>query len=130
MSEISPVNTSFYSELLEGFAPTSLQAIARVGKDTPSGLLASNSYPDVKAENVEVNLNDYYADSKFENWLTKVGNTVVSTAGEMNNSIINAIQNGYTVQDACKVKSAEIAYKASVQVFDVAEEISTFALDV
>ena len=44
--------------------------------------------------------------------------------------MIVAMQNGYSVQDVCNIRLAEMAYKANAYVFDVANEISTFALDV
>ena len=44
--------------------------------------------------------------------------------------MVIAMQNGYSVQDVCNIRIAEMAYKANAYVFDVASEISTFTLEV
>ena len=45
-------------------------------------------------------------------------------------TMVIAMQNGYSVQDVCNIRLAEQAYKASAFAFKVANEISTFELDV
>lgn len=131
MSEISSVNTSFYPELLEGYAPNSLLAIAPVGKDSLTQDLRSKANTeDQENEDAENTVRNYYANTKIENWLTKVGNNLIQSAQELDNSMVSAINNGYSVQDACNIKRAEMAYKANAHIFNIAEEMSTFALDV
>ena len=44
--------------------------------------------------------------------------------------MVSAIQNGYGVNDACNIRLAEMAYRANAFVFEVANEISTFEVDV
>lgn len=130
MSVISSINTTFFPELLEGFTPKSLQSIVAVGKDEPSQRLKSNSYPDyVIRDNEEIDFSKYFTDLDLSDWLTEAGKNVTISASELNNTITQAIANGYSAQDACKIKQAEIAYKANVRVFDAAEEMSTFLLE-
>ena len=131
MSELSSLNTSLNPGLIEGFAPKSLQAIVPVERFTSHNRLDNNSHPSADPEkNSDVNLNNYYADEKIENWLSKIGNNVVKSSNELDKTMVLAIQNGYSVQDACNIRKAEIAYKATAYVFNIAEEMSTFALDV
>ena len=44
--------------------------------------------------------------------------------------MVVAMQNGFSVQDVCNMKLAEIAYKANAYVFDIASDISTFELKI
>ena len=129
MNSITSVDTSFYSELIEGFAPKTLQAIAAVDENTTTRQVAT-SFNDGSKTDTEVNFKNYYDDVKIENWLSNLGNNVVNSIQNLNTTMMTAIQNGYTVQDACNIRLADIAYKANARVFDIASEISTFSLDV
>ena len=44
--------------------------------------------------------------------------------------MVIAMQNGYSVQDVCNIRLAEMAYKANAYVFDAISSMSTFELDV
>ena len=55
---------------------------------------------------------------------------IIESSKKLDNSMIVAMQNGYSVQDVCNIRLAEMAYKASAFVFDTATEISTFEVDV
>ena len=129
MSEISSVNTSFYPELLEGFAPKTMLPVPAVDSETKSGTTyyGENSYSEAEQE---VDLSNYYNEVHPEDLLTKSGQYFIESAQKLDNSMVIAMQNGYSVQDVCNIRLAEMAYKASAHVFDVAEEMSTFALDV
>lgn len=128
MSEISSVNTSFYPELLEGFAPKTTLPVPAVGTE-PQGEASSfgGGYSEPQAD---VDLSNYYNEVRPEDLLTKSGQYFVESANKLDNTMVIAMQNGYSVQDVCNIRLAEMAYKASAYVFDVAEEMSTFALDV
>lgn len=131
MSEISSIDTSFYPELAPGYAPKTLQSVVAIGNDRYSERLSANSYAnDNDYQKADVNLNNYYAQTKIENFIAKAGSDLVASAERLDNTMVIAIQNGYSVQDVCNIRLAEMAYKASANVFDIAEEISTFALDV
>ena len=91
MSVISSINTTFFPELLEGFAPKSLQSIVAVGKDEHSQRLKSNSYPDsVIRDNEEIDFSKYFTDLDLSDWLTEAGKNVTISASELNNTITQA----------------------------------------
>ena len=127
MSELSSLNTSFYPGLVEGFAPKTMLPVQAVDSETSSpayyGTGDNSSRP-------EVDLSNYYNEVRPEDLLTKTGQQVVESAQTLDNTMVIAMQNGYSVQDVCNIRLAEMAYKANAYVFDVAREISTFELDV
>ena len=127
MEPLSQINTSFYSELLEGFAPKSTAAIPAVqAESVPQN---SDSYRSTYAQD-SVDLSNYYNEVKPEDILVKSGQYLVEASKNLDNTMVIAMQNGYSVQDVCNIKLAEQAYKASAFVFKTANEISTFELDV
>ncbi len=130
MSTISSVDTSFYPGLVEGFAPTTMQAVPAIEAE-PQGEAAEYSGSGNFSQGESyADLSNYYNDVKPEDLLTKAGQYLIESAQKIDNTMVIAMQNGYSVQDVCNIRLAEMAYKASAYVFDVAEEISTFALDV
>lgn len=129
MSEISSINTSFYPELLEGFAPKTTLPVPAIDTEAQDNTAQySNNSSDNSLSYTD--LSNYYNDVKPEDLLTKSGQHLVESAQKLDNTMIIAMQNGYSVQDVCNIRLAEMAYKANAYVFNVAEEISTFALDV
>ena len=58
-------------------------------------------------------------------YYSTVEENVVQSAKALDNAMVEAIQNGYSVQDACNIKLAEIAYKANCYVMK-----STFELKI
>ena len=50
--------------------------------------------------------------------------------GKVDLATFLSMQNGYSVQEVCNIRLAEMAYKANAYVFDIAREIPTFELDV
>ena len=118
MTSISSIDTSFYPGLIEGFAPTTTQAVPAIQKEDP-GENANAYYAGGGSggENSDVDLSNYYSDIRPEDFLSQAGRNV-------------AIQNGYGVNEACNIKMAEMAYKANAYVFNVASDISTFMLEV
>ena len=55
---------------------------------------------------------------------------MVESAQRVDNAMVIALHNGYSVQDVCNMRLAEMAYKANAYIFDAAAELSTFALKV
>lgn len=129
MDPMSSLDTSLYSGLIEGFAPKTTEPVPAVGRDEAESSVpyyGSNSYN--SDENVD--LSNYYNEVRPEDLLVKSGQYYIESSQRLDNAMVVAMQNGYSVQDVCNIRLAEMAYKASAFAFDVAEEISTFALDV
>ena len=129
MDSISSLDTSLYPGLIEGFAPKTTQPVPAVNTneaDNSSAYYGGNSY----RNNDEVDLSNYYNEVHPEDLLTKSGQYFIESSQKLDNTMVIAMQNGYSVQDVCNIRLAEMAYKASAHVFDVAEDMSTFALDV
>ena len=130
MSEISSVDTSFYSGLVEGFAPTTMLPVPAVRGDVLEGGTSNYAGATAGDSNDNVDLSNYYNEVRPEDLLAKTGQQVIESAQVLDNTMVIAMQNGYSVQDVCNIRLAEMAYKASAYVFDIAEKISTFQLDV
>ena len=129
MSSISSIDTSFYPGLVEGFAPKTLLPVPAVQTEEETG---AYGYSDGNSSNnkPEVDLSNYYNEVSPEDLLVKTGQNVIESAQTLDNTMVIAMQNGYSVQDVCNIKLAEIAYKANAYVFDIANKISTFTIDV
>jgi hypothetical protein len=129
MDSISSLDTSLYSGLIEGFAPKTTQPVPAVNTEEAEYSGAYNggsSYPN----NDEVDLSNYYNDVRPEDLLTKSGQYFIESSQRLDNTMVVAMQNGYSVQDVCNIRLAEMAYKASAFVFDAVSEMSTFEVDV
>ena len=128
MESLSSIDTSFYLGLVEGFAPKTTLPVPAVdvGKQEAQTYYAGN----YKTPSEEVDLSNYYNEVRPEDLLTKTGQNVIESAQALDNTMVIAMQNGYSVQDVCNIRLAEIAYKANAFVFDSVAEISTFELDV
>lgn len=131
MTSISSIDTSFYPGLIEGFAPTTTQAVPAVQRDD-AGENAAAYYGSggSSGDNSDVDLSNYYSDIRPEDLLSHAGRNVVQSTEALDNAMVSAIQNGYGVNEACNLKMAEMAYRANAYVFDVASEISTFLLEI
>ena len=129
MSEISSVNTSFYPELLEGFAPKTTLPVPAVQAEArdDSGYASGGNYATADSD---VDVSNYYNDVRPEDLLTKSGQYFIESSQRLDNTMVVAMQNGYSVQDVCNIRLAEMAYKASAFVFDAVSEMSTFEVDV
>lgn len=131
MTSISSIDTSFYPGLIEGFAPKTLQPVPAVQREDV-GEQANSYYAGggSSGENSDVDLSNYYSNIRPEDLLSQVGDNVVQSAEALDNAMVSAIRNGYSVNDACNIKNAEIAYKASAYMFKVASDMSTFLLEI
>lgn len=130
MSESFSIETSFYPGLVEGYAPKTTAPVPALETEQENGAYDNYGSEDQNNQESYVDLSNYYNDVKPEDLLTKSGQYLIESAQKVDNSMMIAMQNGYSVQDVCNIRLAEMAYKASAYIFDVAEEISTFALDV
>lgn len=131
MSSISSVNTSFYPELVEGFAPKTFNPVPAVEREVQDDNAGRYYGGGTEKYSEEVDLSNYYNEVRHpEDLLVKTGQDLVEAAQALDNTMVIAMQNGYSVQDACNIRLAEQAYKATAMVFDVASEISTFEVDV
>lgn len=128
MSEISAINTSLYPELVELFSPKTTQPVPAVQTEQPSEESAYRGSSGRSGSDVD--LSNYYNEVRPEDLLTKAGQYFIESSQNLDNTMVIAMQNGYSVQDVCNIKLAETAYKASAYVFDVAENMSTFEVDV
>ena len=129
MDSISSLDTSLYPGLIEGFAPKTTQPVPAVNTneaDNSGAYYGSSSYKN----NDEVDLSNYYNEVRPEDLLTKSGQYFIESSQKLDNTMVVAMQNGYSVQDVCNIRLAEMAYKASAFVFNTASELSTFELDV
>lgn len=129
MSEISAVNSYLYPELVELFSPQTTQPIPAVQTEQAQEESSSSGGYSARSGS-DVDLSNYYNEVRPEDLLTKAGQYFIESSQNLDNTMIIAMQNGYSVQDVCNIKLAEIAYKASAYVFNVAENMSTFELDV
>ncbi len=129
MNDITSIDTSFYPGLVEGFAPKTMLPVPAIEAEPQDSAPDFNEGGNYQKEEY-VDLSNYYNDVKPEDLLTKAGQHLIESAQKVDNTIVTAMQNGYSVQDACNIRLAEMAYKASAYVFDVAQNMSTFTLKV
>ena len=131
MTSISSIDTTFYPGLIEGFAPTTTQAVPAVQRDE-AGENAAAYYGNggSSGDNSDVDLSNYYSDIRPEDLLAQTGRNVVQSTEALDNEMVSAIQNGYGVNEACNIKMAEMAYRANAYMFKAAAEISTFLLEI
>ena len=130
MSSISSIDTSFYPGLVECFAPKTLLPVSAVEPEEQSSAYAYKGSTTSNSDESEVDLSNYYNEVHPEDLLVKTGQNLVESAQVLDNTMVVAMQNGYSVQDVCNIRLAEMAYKANAYVFNVAAKTSTFAIKV
>lgn len=122
MESISPVNIALSPELIQPsysvphVRHNTMAPIEPVVNDDEQGFEQydfSNYNPDV----------DEFADP-----VQVAGQGVVQNSANLGDAMVQALENGFTVQDACNIKLAQIAYKASCSAFKAA--VSTFDIGV
>ena len=118
---LNPIN-------VEGFAPRNIVALPRDNAEKEN--LDTQFNREDFYKNSDIDLNNYYNNKNINDAFSTSTQALIQSGTNLNNTMINAIQNGYTVQDACNIKQAQLAYKANAMAFNVAIEISTFELDV
>jgi hypothetical protein len=117
MDSISSINSLLSPELISSAIPVPqvrhasmapVEAVAVEDEADFSSYDFSNYAPDVEE----------YADP-----VVRAGENVIQSAQALDNAMVAALENGFSVQDACNIKMAQIAYKASCAVFKTTFEI-------
>lgn len=116
MSSISSIDTSVYSGLIEGMSYAS-QDVAHTG----SSPIRTAS---IEPEETSINLSNYYSDILPGDLLQTVSENVVQAARDLDNAMVSALQNGYSVQDAVNIQLAKTAYEANARVAKSTFELS------
>ena len=117
MSSISSIDSSIYSSLIDNLTlPSSRQPIAGVRTSVAESYFS---------ENQPIDLSNYYSDLASRDLLTEVAQNVAQSADALDSAMVNALENGMSVQDACNVNAALHAYKANCAVLQ-----STFEMKI
>ena len=74
------------------------------------------AYTEAEEFSYPTNLGNYYSDEETHDLFTEVSNNVIQSAKAVDNAIVNALENGYSVQDAVNVNLALRAYQANCSV--------------
>lgn len=122
MSSISSIDTSIYSGI-----------IGDLSSYTPSRTALDSKTPAVTREDSStVDLSNYYSNIRPEDLLANAGENVAKSAEDLDNAMVSAIENGYSVNDAVNIKLAQHAYAANCKVFNMIADMqtSTFELTV
>lgn len=112
MSSISSIDTSAYSMLLDSIGETqrALGSATTVNStDKIPALTRDDAYQDV-------DLSNYYENLASGDLLQTVAENVVKASNDLDNAMVNALENGYTVQDAVNIQQAKYAYEANCRV--------------
>lgn len=114
MSSISGINTSIYSGLIED-----------ISSYIPSRTALDTKTPAVNHDEAStVDLSNYYSNVLPGDVLQTVAENVVQSAHDLDNAMVQALENGYTVQDACNIQMAKAAYAANCRVAKSTFELS------
>ncbi len=118
MSSISSIDTTLYPELTESIY-------------TPQQQTSGNSDEVVKTASIKqddesgsVDLSNYYSEVMPGDLLQTVSENVVQSARDLDNAMVSALQNGYTVQDAVNIQLAKSAYEANARVAKTTFELA------
>ncbi len=117
MSSISAINTSAYPGLAESVAPPQSSYVQQ-----NSALQTASITP--QESNSNVDLSSYYSEVMPGDLLQSVSENVVQAAHDLDNALSNALQNGYSVQDAVNIQLAKTAYEANCRVAKTTFELS------
>ena len=116
MESISSLNNSLFTDLINSY---------------PVNNARPQSFKPV--EPVEYDFEDEYSNYDFSNYsppeehtgdpVVATGENVIQSAQNLENVMVAALENGLSVQDACNIKMAQMAYKASCAVFKTTFEL-------
>ena len=117
MESISSLNSSLFTDLINSYP-------------------VNNSRPQSfkPVEPVEYDFEDDYSSYNFSQYpysdennsgdpVVTTGENVIQSAQNLENVMVAALENGLSVQDACNIKMAQMAYKASCAVFKTTFEL-------
>ena len=122
MSSLSPIDSSAY-QINNSFFPV-------VPMDTlPSGMGKVDAVKTQDKGDADTkqnpDLSAYYNNVVSQENSNNSGTNLVKSAQELDNVMISALSNGYSVQSACNMRLAELAYNANARVFE-----STFEFEI
>ena len=118
MSAISHVNTSDYSYLLD-----SVQLAKAYNAPTDRGASRETLVtPNEPTQSID--LSNYYQNVPSGDIIQTVAENVTQSANDLNNAMVAALENGYTVQDAVNIQQAKAAYEANYKVAQSTFEIA------
>ena len=117
MSAISNITTSDYSHLLDS-AQMAKSYNAPTDRGAERETLVTPNEP-----TQSIDLSNYYQNVPAGDIIQTVSENVAKSANDLDNAMVTALQNGYTVQDAVNIQQAKAAYEANYRVakstFDV-----------
>lgn len=118
MDPLSTINTNIFPEIIPSdypsipVRPTSMAPVEPVEQE-------------YFGDDSHYNFNNYYDDVDFQDPFIRAGENFVQSANALDEAMVKALENGFSVQDACNIKLAQLAYKANATVFK-----STFELKI
>ena len=115
MTSISSINTTPYSGIVESLRATS----GHNAPEMPKQLTQDSS----DIDNNKVDLSNYYSNIRSEDLLSNLGRNVAKSTEDLNNAMVSALENGFSVNDAMNIKRAEVAYKANCAIFKSTVEL-------
>ena len=118
MSSISAINTSAYPGLAESVTPPQVVST----QQDNSALQTASIQPESQVSNVD--LSNYYSEVMPGDLLQSVSENVVQAAHDLDNAMVTALQNGYSVQDAVNIQLAKTAYEANARVAKTTFELA------
>ena len=102
---ISPTDTSMYLDMIGSIDTFPTKPSLNRTVEPISIVEEKLDYP--------ANLSGYYSDKETQDLYTTVSNNVIQSAETLDNAMVNALENGYGVQDAVNINLALHAYKAN-----------------
>lgn len=105
---ISPTDTSMYLDMLGSI--DTLPTKASLSRTVEP------AYTEAEQQNYTPDLGGYYSDETTQDLFTEVSNNVIRSAKALDNAMVNALENGYGVQDAVNMNLALRAYQANCMV--------------
>ena len=119
MSAISHINTSDYSHLLDS------AQVAKNYNAAPTERAASRDTLVTPNEPTQsIDLSNYYQNVESGDLLQTVSENLAQSANDLDNAMVSALENGYTVQDAVNIQQAKAAYEANYKVAKSTFEIA------
>ena len=124
MSSSYPLDTSAYSAISNSYFPVAPMDTLPTGTGRVRAISAQEeSEKDTKQS---PDFSSYYKNVIVPQESSEdAGTNLVQSAQVLDNAMVSALSNGYSVQSACNIRLAELAYKANARVFE-----STFELEV
>ena len=123
MSSVNAIDTSQYTTAISNLYSTEslVAAVDRAAYEDAQ----VQSAAEMEKDTPRVDLNNYYANVHYDGMNADVGTNFTKAAQDLDNAVVQAVQNGMSLEDAVKIQSAKAAYTANASVLK-----TTFELDV